>query len=194
MKTLLGFFQLGVGMKRNWFTPLIVILVLVVFPAISWIYLKKGFNYQKGNFEKLKLFGTLPVDSLVKVDDCFIAITPGEVTLLVVGNPENQTQILELAGKLAEQFASTQKFKFLVWSPRSPFAGNKNLVSCSPDPTSITFLQNNYGASSAFATGKELMITDARLQVRKYYRLGINEDEKELVTHIALLLPKIKER
>lgn len=194
MKTLLGFFQLGVGMKKNWFTPLIVILLLVVFPAISWIYLKKGFNYQKSNFEKLKLYGALPVDSLASRDGCFTTLAPGEVTLLVVGNPENQSQILELAAKLSEQFAATQKFKFLVWSPVSPYSGNKNVEACLPDSASITLLQSNYGASTAFANGKELMIIDARLQVRKYYRLGIDEDEKELVTHIALLLPKEKER
>lgn len=181
-------------MKYKWITPLIILLLLVVLPGISWIYLKKGFDYQKGNFDKLKLHAVWPIDSLTARDSCFSIFKAGKVTLLTTGFPKNQARLDTLAEKLKKQFGATHKFTFLVW-PGEPITFNSGaLITCSPQPGSLDFVKNNLDAPAGFFSGDELMITDARLQVRKYYRLDDPEALKELVTHIALLMPKEKDR
>lgn len=181
-------------MKHKWLTPLIILLLLVIFPGISWIYLKKGFDYQKGNFASMQPIGLLPADSLSRLDSCFNSFTLGQVTLLVVGKPENIHTIDSLAIKLGRQFQSTQKFKFIAWYTDHPLPATAHFSVCQISTLGLDYLRSHFAASPAFVSGQELMITDARLQVRKYYALHDLKDLKELVTHIALLLPKEEAR
>lgn len=144
-----------------------VLLLLVIVPFGSWVYLSKGLNYRKSALAELK-----PKDSIsIKLDT--LNLFAGKTTLLVLQNQGSD----EIVNAIEEQFKNAQALQVLY-----------------KDSTKLrSYVPNNY--LGGFFEGRRefaFALIDKDLLIRNYYSLDI-ESVKKMIEHIAIIMPRPKE-
>ena len=122
-------------LMKNKLGPLFLFLMFVGLPLGSWYYLKKGFEYHKSTYERLKNYGNFPQFS---VDDQFNAVLTkdsliGHLTLVGTVFPEkgqDKSKWKDL-NNIVSQFRQSDHLKVLLldWPQTStPTQERKNLL------------------------------------------------------------------
>jgi hypothetical protein len=195
---------------------LLATLLLIVFPALSYMYLSKGWEFRKQVQGELRNYGkvatattTLPDGSVVdQLDACVTVLhafpTQADIT------PENQ-RVLDLCKGLYEQFG----YKTAENNPR---AFRLALVAANPTPAFQAFvdkipngrrenwvwLQNDSAWAPLMRRGLEqyyqeekiapfenwVAVADTSGTIRRYYNIDQPESIQRMIHHINLLMPK----
>ena len=99
--------------KRNWWGVALMLMLLALFPIMSYIYMKKGFDYQVQARSELKNLGpVLNLPDTTFFGDTLVGQKMGkQVALLAYFDPSNQ-ETLKFTGKylseIQEQFETDE--------------------------------------------------------------------------------------
>ncbi len=207
-------------MKKNIGQYLMLLLFLVVFPLISWIYLKQGFNYRKEALDKLQNHGTITPYQLVEAggDTFNLQDYRGKVVLASFFRLE-QGETAPLYGdrlrRLHAQFGERQEVLFLqhilqaedaatrISTFRDRYALNDDsgseVVFALPDASRAhSLMQDIYRMPDSDAmvgqSSYYFALADTAHTIRRYYDVRQDSAMQELVEHLAIVIPPVKER
>jgi hypothetical protein len=186
-------------------------LVLVVFPAVSWLYLRNGLNWQRAVRAELGSYGKIrPVYRIepgdVKTDQikgkvCLLHLFPdGDAAL----DADNKA-VLDMGARLYKQFRQNDAFRLVMISddPATDLKAHyQTLEGTQPGGTWIwaggtgswrTILQNAYESYTLAEKTKPvksyLALSDTTGTIRCFYNLNQQTEVDLMVAHVALLLP-----
>lgn len=107
--------------NNNILQVILLLLMLVAFPAISWIYMGRGFDRFSKSIQEMRNYGHLPAFQLDGPDGTTLdsSLVNGQMTLVAFVNPATETgkkqiEILQLVHK---QFDERNDFKLLIHLP-----------------------------------------------------------------------------
>lgn len=199
-------------MKYKNILRVVVVLILIVgFPLVSWLYLKTGVKYRKEALAELQNHGKLPVFSLSTQDRDTLTNEMVKGKILVVdffdsGKPETPA-LMHFLTALHHQFDDRTDVLFLnhaihpghdSLSGLRSYAekqGVKDFNQClflSADSLTMADLANNQYHMPADHLYGDFALVDTAGVIRKYYDSGSPKDMKRLVEHIAMILPLAK--
>ncbi|MBK8625848.1 MAG: hypothetical protein IPN86_09890 [Saprospiraceae bacterium] len=144
-----------------------VLLLLVVVPIGSWVYLNKGLNYRKAALAEL-----IPKDSISANLDT-LDLLKGKVSLIILEN----SKTAEIVKALEDQFNNSQGFQIIY---KDSMVGNSFLPN--------SYLGDFFNKEDDFS----FALLDERMRVRNYYKNDI-ESVRKMVEHIAIVIPRPKE-
>jgi len=196
-----------------------LLLLLVVFPLVSWFYLQQGLDYRISALEQLRDHGEAPAFELVnyKLDTLRRDDLDGNVVIasfMHLGNDTLAALYGENLSKLHHQFDERPDVLFLQHLLGEDIAaGRLNAFEINyelTDETQVYFLTDGEPSMEQLARqGYDLpleeveagltenpymALLDTTGTIRRYYDIRDQEEMRQLVAHIALILPRIKER
>ncbi|OAV44996.1 hypothetical protein A3850_011070 [Lewinella sp. 4G2] len=195
--------------SKNFLTPIIVIFLLVGFPAISYYYLSTGFDYRKEAILTQGDFGKMPdLLALTQVRGKLPSKLRGSMVVVGWLNPNN----VSAAGKygnmldsLYNQFEDSPNLHFTTVVPASngkaaadQFATTHNL----PDTEMLSFLEADATTYASTAEAFQLplgedspgqrpivALVDSSQTIVKHYDLGNRQEAIGLVELISVIIP-----
>lgn len=184
-------------------TPLILILVLVIFPLGSWYYLKKGTEYRKELLNSLEDHGKLASFALPNFKGDTITDQDFSKAILVMSKFENEAQIKETApilNKLHWQFNDRNDVSFVSFIADDSLLQNVIMANISEemlnDTKQVQFVIDDSGYSDKFFQGFDntISMADTSHLVRRFYKVSDEDEIKRCVEHIAILIPMVDKR
>ncbi len=110
-----------------------ILVILIIFPLMSWYYLKTGYNYQMDARGELKDYGKTPIFSLVDNNGkTFTNDSIGNTMAVIsfLGKDENMdTTMLGIMQKLNTQFGDNRNLKLLIGTLQPEFDSPAKLNS-----------------------------------------------------------------
>lgn len=196
--------------ERNWVMVVVLSVVLLVMPALSWIYLSKGFEWRKAAMAELQDYGKIRSAAVIYPDGTKENRLKDKVCVLhVFGEtpdltPANQ-RILDINEKLYEQFKESDAFRMVMIAEggTAPFMSYMQKKPSVDFATSVytggvgswsTILDNGYEAyrlkTGAGHTEAWYALADQSGTIRRYYNAMDDKEVERMVQQIAILLPK----
>ena len=181
-------------MNRHVKTALVLAL-LVVFPVISYIYLKRGFEYQKDNFAELEnRIKVSPDEALAfPYDSCL-----GKVNMVIfLSDDQAFTENYRLIRGLEDQYTKIPKYAGVVYALdelKAPDAPLKKLewIQVSQDQWSL--LKEGFPYEDFAFNDGEALILDVENKIRNSYDMTDPAGLKKMIAHASLLFPKQKRK
>ena len=195
-----------------------LLLLLVVLPGGSWIYLRNGLDYRIEALEELKDYGKVPAGLVLPTQASDEPLTSeylrGTVTVssYLPETPEGQQRLVEVYTKLHEQFDEHDDVLLLTYTQSDSTQDLKaraqalglidgeqwRLVQLPAETSAADYFQANYALPAELAAGMAthpyVVLVDTSLTVRHFYDGAENKDMGRLVEHIALILPRKPEK
>lgn len=199
------------SLTRRIFTALALLLLLVVFPLGSYIYLKKGYDYHKEAIKDLRKTHRMTTSGQLELLDGEVAEGEmmGSMYLLGVlpqsANPQFP-RYGEILVRLHDQFDESENLQ--IWSvfeqQDSTFAANFQLNHELPnDSTQLLYWTAAERGWDSFVAQLGLLeeeratlsegafvLVDDSLYVRRAYALTDDEQVRQLVERTAILIPE----
>jgi hypothetical protein len=161
-------------MKNNVFKILALIMFLVVFPLVSYLYLKRGVQFRRDVINELK--NKTPLNQKLITKDSAVIDFQRKCTLVELGmNSYNAKHVFS-------QFKDAKGFQFLSGDSRH----EENTAYKMLDSMSLSILNQHY-------KGKYFLLIDSLANVRNSY-MDEPEQLKRMVIHITALLPYYNEK
>lgn len=152
-------------LKKIWQT-LVVVLLFIVFPLTSWMYLRKGLNYRLEALAKLEVKASLPADSEY--------YELGRMQVLYNMGQGGSKQFESIADLFKDR-SDALHFKQLDAADQS--ASKDSMMSV---------WRLKYGPDQF---NRSVFLIDTNSQILNSYMVGDENDMVLLTEHIALLLP-----
>lgn len=195
-----------------------LLLLLVILPGGSWIYLRNGLDYRIAAMEELKDLGKVPMGRVLETQASTEPLTSedlqGNVTVsgFLPETAEGQSRMIEVLQKLHEQFDERDDVLFLTYSKldstqelkaRSRALGflddeQWRLVRLPEAVSAGAYFKANYAFpaewADALSTHPYLVLADTSQTIRRLYDAAENKDMGRLVEHIAMILPRKPEK
>jgi hypothetical protein len=176
-------------MVNNVYKLFLVILLLVILPLGSYIYLKKGFTYRKTIMNELAQHE--PLKDTIKLTGGEVVKYKNRCTVVSVNGKKEDTENIYLQFKEAKGFqlcasndAVVMKKVFAKESEGNDLIFKESYKSI--DSASLARLRVSYAH-------KSFIIIDSLSKVRYQYGESL-EDKQRLVAHITSLLPYYDEK
>lgn len=187
-------------MKRNIITTIGLFFLLVVLPAMSWVYLSQGLSYQKAKRAELKEFGKIPPFPYLLLNGDSIGESELGGKLLMIFNVSNKDAgsteiILKELEKIHRQFDDRKDVIFLLQADRRDSLFLEELLSRLnlSDPGQVYSIVQTAGEYKQFGSGDyaaaQVAIADSSGIVRQYYDFLDGNRVRRSVEHIAMLMP-----
>lgn len=162
-------------------------LFLVVFPAVSWLYLKRGFNYRKQILKELEQ--KIPFTDTLLTSDSTLISFKGKCTLLSLTADQNTLngiyrQFKEARGFQLVSNVNSEEFRKEYKKSNSEIDVIIRNSYKRVDSLQFEKLKQQYG-------GKAFVLIDSLNQVRNTYT---ENDVAKLISHIPPLLPYYDEK
>lgn len=179
-------------MNRNIKTGIVLSLLLIL-PLISYLYLKRGFDYQINNLESIKAKGVIDehsVDNTIFPFDS--ALNMVNMVLLWDDNFSNSDR--NNLEKISRQYQDIDNWLGFVYykAPGTTDAAFENIQTKTLNAMQwdrwLTLLR---GDSLNVHAGTALIL-DIDNRIRNTYEFGKEEEVKKMIAHTALLFPKGK--
>ncbi|MCI5080864.1 MAG: hypothetical protein MRY78_04185 [Saprospiraceae bacterium] len=201
--------------SRNIIQYLALFLMLIAFPAGSWFYLQKGFEFRKESMDKLQELGTFPNLSFLNyTGDTLSSESLNEKVVLAgvfsLSGNDLDASLKEKLSKLYDQFESRKDFVMLVHLLNADSAqvvnrGEALLAELAFDQperfyvaggtTKLALDQYKMPVSeSELKSGQHIILCDAKQTIRNHYDLNKEEEVRELIHHITIVLPRLQEK
>ncbi len=177
-------------------------LLLVGLPAGSWYYLQKGLDYRLETMGQLTDHGDFKL--LASSSDDEETKASVKVINFLAADPNVRAQQGLLLSKLYEQFDKREDFQLVTFWDSTAFSGLEEFRTefgleeepqCSFQPLAGAnwdrFVQTYEKESSVPA--EYMALVDIEGNIRNFYAQKEEEKVKDLVEHIALLLPMKKQ-
>ncbi len=203
--------------KKNPLSLIGTIVLLLVFPAISWFYLKSGKDWRLNQLRTLEDMGPVPELSWADLNGAPLSRERFEGKMLIAGLlPSGDPATLETFGRrlgdLHEQFDDREDVLFPVYITNPPpedstlagFAGRFGIndpdqVIFIPVPSdSIVFLVEKAWKFplNGLDPGKSpfLALADSKGMIRRFFDIRNDREAGQLAEITAMILPAKKER
>ena len=170
-----------------------LILILFLFPFVSWYYLKRGLEWRKDAQAIMNGTTPLPTADWYDIHQKKFSTTDlaNHVTLISHFTCDNASAQQELLSKLYDQFKETKKAHFILLDDcdTAPLVHdatkiNWHILSCTDSLSQCDSL------IPSWPSGKSHALIDRHGIVRSFYASGSNEEKKLLLEHMALLIPR----
>ena len=170
-------------------------LILIILPAGSWVYLKKGLDYQKETRADLEDLGKYDLKPLFDEPDDVYAKRGFDEKLKVVLHLHSEKQ-QQLLIDLNKQFKNSQGLAFVVLQAENTtreisIKENAHQLKLSHEELSKVFedIGNPKGAKIGGIYPYFVLINEEHT-IKKYYDFKDPEQVKRMIEHIAILVPK----
>ena len=192
-----------------------VFLLLVIFPLVSWYYLRTGLDYRLQAMQELKDFGKLPAFTLANYNDSLITserFAEGLIVGYFFSEPHEDLYAGKLV-KLHEQFDERDDIFFLAFAPDTTLATRNRMQQFAEanglvdeeqnfylqgEPVEVERLakacQMPFEERGMSLTDNSLLFFADSLMVRGFYDIREEENLKRLVKHITLNIPPKKDK
>ena len=188
---------------KKWIQPLVLFAMLIVMPALSWYYLKKGEQYQVKMRAELKDYGKLPSFTLPKLlDTNSINLATDLINKVVIAKVVDANELepgddLRFAlGSLHTQFDERNDLVFLLHTAIKDSARvgaflRQNKMS---DPTQVVVTGSDSKLVQAYRFPKPGMmaIVDTAGVIRRYYNYRDGNEVRRLTEHVTVLMHRDK--
>lgn len=188
---------------KKWIQPLVLFAMLIVMPALSWYYLKKGEQYQVKMRAELKDYGKLPSFTLPKLlDTNSINLATDLINKVVIAKVVDANELesgddLRFAlGSLHTQFDERNDIVFLLHTAIKDSARvgaflRQNKMS---DPTQVVVTGSDSKLVQAYRFPKPGMmaIVDTAGVIRRYYNYRDGNEVRRLTEHVTVLMHRDK--
>lgn len=148
---------------------LVIILLLILFPLISWLYLKNGISFRRQALEQLSSITSFNNNIL---DSATLSQFTGKIALIEINGSQ------ESLVKINDQFKESSDFVIL-----SSKSGYK-----------VQLGNNEISNLKAEFPGKSYILIDNEGKVRRTYMDNSDNEMKQLVIHIATLIPFVEKK
>lgn len=152
----------------------VLFMMLVIFPFLSWLYLKNGYEYRKQNMQELS--GDYPLYIPETLDTGLVNIF-GKTSLVIT------TIDTLFTTNLFRQFKDAPTFQLISNYKAAEFQSQQNWISL-PDSVFYSFAKLN---DIQFAA-----LIDTAGKIRRKYSVDEKDYIKSVVVHTASLLPFTK--
>lgn len=152
----------------------VLLMMLVIFPFLSWLYLKNGYEYRKQNLQELS--GNYPLFIPETLDTGLVHIL-GKTSLVI---PSVDTFFTT---NLYKQFKDAPTFQLISDYKAGEFQGQPNWILL-PDSVFSAFVKLNDIQVAA--------LIDTAAKIRRKYSVDEKDYIKSVVEHTATLLPFTK--
>jgi len=159
-------------MTKKIIQTIVLLLLLVVFPVFSWLFLRDGLQYRLDAKARLITKAILPQDSP--------ACMPGKIQILYEEKSDGWNERLK---PIADRFAD--RMELLIFRPVDSLA-----VGSTKDSLQKSWLQSN--RSDEFRNA--VFLVDTICNLRMTYDLTQDKDMGALAEDIAFLLPIEKDK
>ncbi len=194
--------------KKTLIQRSLLLIILVIFPILSYYYLSLGRNYYKENMEMLKPKANVQDFAFInsKGDSIDYKNAFGKLTLFhFINDPceaKCQTSIQALR-RVENQFSKTERVQIVS------LYTNQNKLNKPPkkgkskdvwewiktDSMEVVSFQNDlYQVVSDGYSNGSIALVDDKLKVRNYYNGNDSVDVNLLIRHMAMILPKETKR
>ena len=173
----------------------LVVCLLALFPAISYIYLKRGFEFQKSNFAQLETKVKLDTELAYQFpyDSCLDKVN----MVIFLEDLNRMAQHMEMIQGLEKQYTKIPKYLGVVYAherikPPEMDMRKFQWIGVPQDlweEVGRGFSMENFQNDDGMA-----LILDVQNNIRNSYDLTDPEDLKEIVAHASLLFPKQKRK
>ena len=188
---------------KKWIQPLVLFAMLIVMPALSWYYLKKGEQYQVKMRAELKDYGKLPSFTLPKLlDTNSINLATDLINKVVIAKVLDANELepgddLRFAlGSLHTQFDERNDIVFLLHTAIEDSARvgaflRQNKMS---DPSQVVVTGSDSKLVQAYHFPKPGMmaIVDTAGVIRRYYNYRDGNEVRRLTEHVTVLMHRDK--
>lgn len=187
---------------KKWVQTTALFLMLILMPAISWYYLKKGEKYQVEMRAQLKDYGKLPgfkLPQVLSADTVHSADLHNKVVIVKTLDEQELEQsgdLLFALGSLHTQFDERNDVVFLLHSNIADSSKlgtflRKNKLA---DPQQILITTANPRVIQAYAFPKAGMaaILDTMGTIRRYYNYRDGNEVRRLTEHVTVLMHRDK--
>ncbi len=195
--------------KGNLGRILIFLMLIVVLPALSYMYVKRGFEWRKQAVQELGVYGRIPGAYLVQ-DGKRYNLLEGKVTIAhFFGEDPDLTaankKIIQDGQRVNAQFSASHNFRnAVIWWGGTP--AFKEFWAAVPDHEAVPWVYD--GAMGAWKTvlinqyeifckkegiqpAKEYYaLADTTGTIRRFYDALDDKQVERMVAQIAILLPK----
>lgn len=191
--------------KRNWTQIGLLLLFLVVFPIISYFYLKSGYDYRVEAMQELGEYGTLPTPEGTTIfGDSLEELTFTKKIVLLhfvdLANPDQSDLMGKYMGEVHEQFDGLESVVFLAgFTQGNPEAVRSFLQKHKlEDPQQyFVFEEEQLTGPYAFLEGgvtakPYVMLSDTSGTIRNFYNLERGKELVRMVEHVTYLMPRDK--
>lgn len=193
-----------------------LLLLLVGLPGMSWLYMKKGFNWRKEAISEFGQYGKIPAANLIWPNGDKENQLARKVTVVHIfgENPElteANKSIINTCEDLFKQFHETHEFRIVLVNDGGS-TDFKSYVQTHPSnldhvtwvwvkegtqkwrPIVHTGYQMFQRATGASAADHYFALADTSGMIRKYYDATDADELKRMVQQIAILLPVVDEK
>ena len=182
---------------------LVLLMMLLVMPALSWYYLKKGENYQVEMRAELKNYGQIPSFKVPKLLDADTLNSSLElhnrVVIAKVLEAEDLDQKEDLVfalGSLHTQFDERNDVVFLLHTALSDTgrvgAFLREHQMADPAQVIVTTINPELKQAYHFPKRGMMAIVDTTGVVRRYYNYHDGNEVRRLTEHITVLMHRDK--
>ncbi|MBK8557656.1 MAG: hypothetical protein IPL65_18775 [Lewinellaceae bacterium] len=195
--------------SRKGVVAIIIGLLLIVFPAVSWFYLHEGINWRKEALSELRDYGKIPTVNIIFPGNEKENRVAGKVCVVHMFGDDPDLDaanryILDTGQKLFDQFSQNESFRmvmianggtaeFKTHAQTLPSADYATWVWTSGVGKWTTVLLNGYEYYVKDEQVKPVdnyyALTDTSGIIRRFYNAEDEKDVSRMVQQIAILLP-----
>ncbi len=164
---------------------IIILAILIGFPALSWFYLSSGLKWRIGEQHETTVKASLPEFELMNGDSVLLSNTELFGRYFVIATPQDSQSLRHLE-MINAQFHVRPDFTTLFLVPEGG-----NVVTLADSAWMHTTCIRDCEAlrEALFGSGYTAAIVDDSLRVRGRYHLGSVEEMRKLVANLAVVLP-----
>jgi hypothetical protein len=207
-------------MKRKSLAEILVLLLFLLgLPLGSWYYLKRGFEYRLAALSELSERGRLPDFQGMTIEGAPVDVgaLSGNVVVAGIAPTGDEALLREYSDHLTmlrKQFSSHNDLLFLIHladTSAQALAALREAMSAKElrdaervrfvshsDPPAALLGESGYGLPAPpggdWSRGAQLLLADTSGIIRNYYDISLLEDRRKLVEHLAIVLPRKKDR
>ncbi len=178
--------------NRNKLRVLLLLMMFIIFPIITFLYLKGGVEFRKQSFAEMKNLGKVDRDKLTKSDTISFY---KKVLVLLNGNFQNDKERTKVK-KLLDQFQNRQDLAFIHLTNDSTLIDDK-----ATDNDYICYIPGFDGDyQTVLDSGKlvlstnEIALADTTGKILNKYSIDNIEQMKKFVIHTALTIPAVEKK
>lgn len=199
--------------KRNWVQIGGLLLLLVVFPLVSWYYLQTGLNYRLEARAEQQAIANVPNQNFFNYNGEEVALDRFKDYLLIghFYSEDNKDKYLPLLTKLYNQFDEREDVYFVTFSADTSMnavVNAKQMLSDSMliDEEQVFFLSSTevkalsstlklpFEERNMSLVDNSLLFFADSAVVKGFYDMKQEDDVKRLVKHITLNLHPLEEK
>jgi hypothetical protein len=183
------------------FRVLMLFLLLVLTPAVSWYYLSKGLDYRQDHLQQLERFGPAPQGSWVSTDGVAISSEDWREQLSLVcflTETSDRTSVSPVLSRIHSQFDDRKDvviYQFVNTPDGSPEASEPDSLPWRILRSSLSEWEDLRGRWSDILgknVADQIVLVDRKGELRQTFQLNDDAEMKRLVETVAVMLPPKK--